>query len=166
VSWGGLLGLPLAIAALARLSGFPALVCLDALARIAPVGHALGRLGCLTYGCCFGRPTASGLSITYRNPLAKAVRVGGLGGVPLHPAPLYEAALDLVIFAAVNAAVLPPALPQPLGECLLGALEDLAEFLGRVARGGAKRPPVDWPIARSIDRYEGARAWRSSPSTR
>ena len=104
VSWGGLLALMLVLVLFGALSGHGELVVLDALARSIPLGHAVGRLGCLSYGCCFGRPTAGRLAITYRTPEAKAVRVGAHYGVPLHPAPLYEAILDVVLFAAANAA--------------------------------------------------------------
>jgi hypothetical protein len=104
VSWGGLFALLLVLVVFGTLSGHGELVVLDALARSIPLGHAIGRLGCLSYGCCFGRPNAGPLAVTYRTPEAKAVRVGGRYGVPLHPAPLYEAILDVALFAAVNTA--------------------------------------------------------------
>ena len=30
-----------------------------------PLGHALGRIGCFFYGCCYGKPTASKLGILF-----------------------------------------------------------------------------------------------------
>ncbi len=93
-------------------SGIALLVLVDAFARAMPIGHALGRLGCLSYGCCYGRPTRRRLAITYRNPLAKAVRIGNLQHVRLHPAAFYEAVLDLGILLAVNAAVLARGAPR------------------------------------------------------
>ena len=128
VSWGGLLSLGLVIVAFAGLSGFSALLILDALARFSPLGHALGRVGCLAYGCCFGHPTEGHLAITYRNPDAKAVRVAGLSGVRIHPAPFYEVLLDLAIFAAVNGLAL---LGAPIG--VPAALTALFYALGRFA---------------------------------
>ena len=77
-SWGGLLMVPLVFAVFSWQTGLALLVLVDAFARAMPIGHALGRLGCLSYGCCYGRPTNQRLAITYRNPLAKAVRVRGL----------------------------------------------------------------------------------------
>lgn len=112
VSWGGLAGMLVVLVVLAPLSHLPALLLLDAAARALPLGHALGRLGCLSYGCCFGRPTHGPLAIRYRNPEAKAVRVAGLRDVPLHPAALYEAMLDLGIMALVNGLCV---LGMPLG---------------------------------------------------
>jgi phosphatidylglycerol:prolipoprotein diacylglycerol transferase len=112
VSWGGVFGLPIVFGLFSWLSDFSLLLLLDALARTLPIGHALGRLGCLSYGCCFGRPTERRLAITYRNPHAKAVRVGDRHNVRLHPAALYEAVLDLGILLAVYAAV---AVAAPVG---------------------------------------------------
>ena len=112
VSWGGVFGLPIVFGLFSWLSDFSLLLLLDALARTLPIGHALGRLGCLSYGCCFGRPTERRLAITYRNPHAKAVRVGDRHNVRLHPAALYEAVLDIGILVAVYAAV---AVAAPVG---------------------------------------------------
>jgi phosphatidylglycerol:prolipoprotein diacylglycerol transferase len=105
VSWGGIAALPASLAAIAWLTGFSLWLLLDALSCALLAGHMLGRFGCLSYGCCYGRPTRGRLAITYRSPLAKAVRMGGLGDVPLHPVALYEAALDLAVLVAVNVAV-------------------------------------------------------------
>lgn len=132
VSWGGILGIPLLFAAFSWVSGFSLLLLLDAMARTAGLGHALGRLGCLSYGCCYGRPTLGRLAITYRNPLAKAARIAGLRGVPLHPAPLYECLLDLGLIVVTNAvAVLgaPLGLPAALGLLIYGIGRFAVEFL-------------------------------------
>ena len=52
------------------------------------------------------------LAITYRNPLAKAVRIGGHQHVRLHPTALYEAVLDLGILAGGERSVLPRDAPR------------------------------------------------------
>ena len=142
VSWGGLLGMPVALWIFAVFSGFNVLLLLDALARAVALGHAVGRLGCLCYGCCYGRPTCCRVAITYRDPQAKAVRVGGLSGVPLHPAALYEAILDVCIFLAVNLAAMldaPVGVPTALVLTLYGAGRFGIEFLrnndGRIIVG-------------------------------
>jgi phosphatidylglycerol:prolipoprotein diacylglycerol transferase len=109
-------------------SGIALLVLVDAFALSMPIGHAVGRLGCLSYGCCYGRPTRRRLAITYRNPLAKAVRVGGHQHVRLHPTALYEAVLDLGILLAVSTTLF---LGMPLG--VPSALALLAYGLGRFA---------------------------------
>lgn len=143
VSWGGLVGAFAALGICAAVSDFGILLLLDGFARGAALGHLLGRIGCLTYGCCFGRHTKGHLSITYTHPDAKAVRVAGLGGVPLHPAAAYEALLDGLLFVGVNAAAIAGA-PQgvPAALCLVGygigrfAIEFLRDNQGRMLAGG------------------------------
>jgi phosphatidylglycerol:prolipoprotein diacylglycerol transferase len=141
-SWGGLLMVPLVFAIFSWHSGIAVLVLVDAFARAMPIGHALGRLGCLSYGCCFGRPTGRGLAITYRNPLAKAVRVGNLQHVRLHPAAFYEVILDLGILLVANAAAVlgaPLGVPSALALILYGLGRFAIEFVknndGRVLLG-------------------------------
>ena len=60
------------------------------------LGHAVGRLGCLAAGCCFGRPTSVPWAVTFTNPLA-AANVGTPLNVPLHPTQLYESAAEALI---------------------------------------------------------------------
>lgn len=127
-AWGGILAIAAACLVFSAVTGHRLLPLLDAVARAAPLGHAVGRLGCLTYGCCFGRPTRWPLAITYRDPRAKAVRTAGLRDVPLHPSPLYEAVWNVAIFALLNAL---PALGAPLGVPTATYL--LAYGLGRFA---------------------------------
>jgi phosphatidylglycerol:prolipoprotein diacylglycerol transferase len=141
-SWGGILLLPIVFAGFARVTGLDTLVLLDAVCRTILLGHAIGRLGCLSYGCCFGRPTRHRLAITYRNPAAKAARVADLHGVPLHPAALYEAGMDVAIFLLVNgAAVLgaPVGIPSGLTFLLYGvgrfAIEFVKDNHGRMLLG-------------------------------
>jgi phosphatidylglycerol:prolipoprotein diacylglycerol transferase len=60
------------------------------------LGHAVGRLGCLMAGCCYGRPTDVPWAITFTNPEA-AANVGTPLGVALHPTQLYESAAEALI---------------------------------------------------------------------
>jgi len=142
VSWGGILLLPAVFFFFSQLTGVRTLVVMDAVARAIFLGHALGRLGCLSYGCCFGRPTDRRLAITYRHPMAKAVRVAGLHGVRLHPAPLYEAVMDMGVFLAVNLAAAvdaPVGVPSALAFLLYGFGRFVVEFAkdnhGRIVVG-------------------------------
>lgn len=59
-----------------------------------PLGHAIGRVGCFLTGCCYGRPTESGLGVVFSHPVG-----GAPVGVKLLPVQLFESAADLVIFA-------------------------------------------------------------------
>lgn len=150
VSWGGLLGLCLTMAVLGPRLGVGVLVLLDAAARAVPLGHAFGRLGCLSYGCCFGRPTRGPLAITYHDPEAKAVRLFGLRHVPLHPTALYEAVLDVGLLVVANAAAAagaPIGVPAALGFALYGlgrfAIEFLRDNVGYViVPGNDVLPPL------------------------
>ena len=69
---------------------------LDVVIPVVPLGHAIGRMGCLFAGCCYGRPTDVFFGITYPENIG-----GAPVGVKLLPAPLFEAAVNLVIFAVL-----------------------------------------------------------------
>ena len=66
------------------------------------LGHAIGRMGCLLAGCCFGRPTSVPWGITFHSPMA-AANVGTPLGIALHPTQIYEAAAELAILGALLA---------------------------------------------------------------
>jgi phosphatidylglycerol---prolipoprotein diacylglyceryl transferase len=66
------------------------------------LGHAVGRVGCLMAGCCFGRPTTLPWGITFHDPVAASL-VGTPLGVPLHPTQLYEVAAELLILGLLLA---------------------------------------------------------------
>lgn len=96
VFYGGLLG-ALAVAFFyPGRHGFSWRVGMDALALGLPLGLAIGRIGCFSAGCCFGRPTDLPWGVTY------PAYPSGVT-VPLHPAPLYEALLSLLVFGVVYA---------------------------------------------------------------
>ena len=52
--------------------------------------QAIGRLRCLVQGCCHGRPVEAPWGIRYTHPRSRVTRLSNLGGVALHPAPLYS----------------------------------------------------------------------------
>ncbi len=64
------------------------------------LGHAVGRVGCLFAGCCYGRPTTMPWGVVFSDPFA-ASYVGTPLGVHLHPTQLYEAGAELLILAAL-----------------------------------------------------------------
>lgn len=57
------------------------------------LGQAVGRGACTLNGCSYGKPTTIPWAVTFTDPAAQAPH-----NVPLHPAPLYEMASDLVLF--------------------------------------------------------------------
>jgi len=97
VYYGGLL---LALAACAwyfRRRRLPAWKTADLFTPGLALGHAIGRLGCLAAGCCYGRPTDVPWAIVFENPLAhEQIRVPLR--TALHPTQLYEAAWEALLF--------------------------------------------------------------------
>jgi phosphatidylglycerol:prolipoprotein diacylglycerol transferase len=69
----------------------------DILAPSVALGHAIGRLGCFSAGCCYGRPTTMPWGVTFTDPYAREI-VGVPLGIALHPTQLYEAFVEFAIF--------------------------------------------------------------------
>ncbi len=70
----------------ARSFALPYLRILDLSVPAIAAGHAIGRVGCLLGGCCFGSEWHGPWAITYTDPMAPASHPS----VPRHPTPLYE----------------------------------------------------------------------------
>ena len=92
VFYGGLIGASLAVIFYARVKGVALWKLADILAPSIPLGHAFGRLGCLMNGCCYGRPTDLPWGIHY--PFGHES-----GGGAVHPTQIYEAGLNLGLYA-------------------------------------------------------------------
>ncbi len=60
-----------------------------------PLAHAIGRIGCLCAGCCYGKycPLPWAITFTNADTLARPI------GVPLHPTQLYAVLANFSIFA-------------------------------------------------------------------
>lgn len=101
VSYGALFGLFLSSFLFARLLGYNILMVADVVVRGMFIAYALGRVGCLTYGCCWGT-VSSTYGICYQNPQAKVVRLNGKNSVPRHPTPVYSAIEGFLIFILLN----------------------------------------------------------------
>ena len=96
VFYGGLLlAVPVALWYLRR-HKMPVWGTCDAFAPGIALGHAVGRLGCLMAGCCYGRPTDLPWGIAFTNTFA-AINVGTPLDVHLHPTQLYESFAELII---------------------------------------------------------------------
>jgi phosphatidylglycerol:prolipoprotein diacylglycerol transferase len=59
------------------------------------LGQAIGRIGCLMAGCCYGCPTAAPWAVTFR-----ASEIAPLG-IPLHPTQIYDMLFNFGIFAVL-----------------------------------------------------------------
>jgi len=102
VFYGGLIAAVLAAFWYLRRHKMPVWVTCDVFAPGIALGHAIGRVGCLFAGCCFGRPTTLPWGIVFSDPFA-ASYVGTPLGVHLHPTQLYEAGAELAILALLLA---------------------------------------------------------------
>ena len=90
VFYGGLIGAIVATVVLIRQKGIPFWSLADAAAPCVALGQAIGRLGCFSAGCCWGKEAHVPWAVTFTNPAAER-NVGVPLGVPLHPTQLYEA---------------------------------------------------------------------------
>ncbi len=62
-----------------------------------PLGHAIGRLGCFSYGCCYGKPTTSWVGILFP-PSSPA----GMVGEPVIPTQLISSFFLFLIFIVLT----------------------------------------------------------------
>ncbi len=75
----------------------PVLRTCDAFAPGIALGHAIGRLGCFSAGCCYGKPTHLPWGVTFTNPMAAYISGTPLG-IKLHPTQLYESLVEFINF--------------------------------------------------------------------
>lgn len=89
---GSIIGAAAAAFFIVRLIDVPLARVLDFGAPAAALGLAIGRLGCLAMGCCYGKATDLPIGIVFDGPYCAAPM-----GVRLHPTQIYESALCLVL---------------------------------------------------------------------
>jgi phosphatidylglycerol:prolipoprotein diacylglycerol transferase len=94
---GGFLAAVVAAVVLFRRHRLPPLATMDAFIPSLALGQAIGRVGCLLAGCCWGSRCDLPWAITYADPAA-ATNVGTPLHVPLHPSPAYESLLNLCLY--------------------------------------------------------------------
>lgn len=146
VSYGGLTGMLLFTVAFAYLSGYPTLMLTDAVMRGLFFAYAIGRIGCLTFGCCYGKPTETPHGVIYEHPEAKMMRLGDRRRVTRHPAQLYASIHGVVMILLLNAmtwASIPVGLVTAVALMLAGLGRTVTEsfrdrkrpFLGRFTYG-------------------------------
>ncbi len=98
VFYGGLIAAVLVSFWYLRRHSMPLWITCDVFAPAIALGHAIGRVGCLFAGCCYGRPTSLPWGVIFGDPFAASF-VGTPLGVRLHPTQLYEAGAELLILA-------------------------------------------------------------------
>lgn len=130
VFYGGFLGAALAGWIATRRMKLSFAKLSDYFAVALPLGHAIGRLGCLAAGCCYGRHT----------DMPWGIALGGDSS--RHPTQIYESILNLLIAAVVARAGLARARDgrwKPGSAFLLyAALYAVARFLVEIYRGDAR----------------------------
>lgn len=97
--YGAVLGGALATWVFARRRGVSFATLADTIVPGLALAQAIGRLGCVINGDAWGAPTGAPWAFVYTNP--HAFIPASLLGVPTHPYPLYDLALNLAIFATL-----------------------------------------------------------------
>lgn len=97
---GGMIGGVLAALVYFKLNKLGALPILDVCAPGAAFSHGVTRLGCFAAGCCYGKPTSMPWGVVFLNSNSQAPL-----GIPLHPAQLYESALDFILAGILHASL-------------------------------------------------------------
>jgi phosphatidylglycerol---prolipoprotein diacylglyceryl transferase len=69
----------------------------DLLAPGIIIAQAIGRLGCLFNGCCYGTPTTLPWGLVYTDPQS----FGFNGGIACHPTVAYEIIYDVIVFGVL-----------------------------------------------------------------
>jgi phosphatidylglycerol:prolipoprotein diacylglycerol transferase len=92
--YGAILGATLGVWIYFKLTKTKMGYIFDLLAPAAIMAQAIGRLGCLFNGCCFGTPTTLPWGLVYTDPMS----FGFNGGFPDQPTVVYEIIYCLIIF--------------------------------------------------------------------
>jgi len=95
--YGGVLGALAVIILYARYAKLPFLPLLDTYSPSLALGAAVGRMGCFSAGCCYGRQTGVAWGVTFTSEYAHDL-VGTPLHVRLHPTQLYDSIVAWMIF--------------------------------------------------------------------
>lgn len=95
--YGAILGALLAVRIHTAVKVLPFWRLADVVAPGAALGQAIGRMGCLIQGCCYGLPTSLPWAVVYTHPHSYAPL-----GVALHPSQVYFVLWNLAVFATIR----------------------------------------------------------------
>lgn len=100
---GGVVLGALAFVLYARRKGLPILALGDAIVAPLALAQGIGRLGCLSAGCCWGveASPANPIAITFTDPAARE-QTGVSLHVPLVPTQVFEMGFDLLLAALLT----------------------------------------------------------------
>jgi phosphatidylglycerol:prolipoprotein diacylglycerol transferase len=96
VFYGGLIGAVVVAILYMKKHDMPVLIVGDIVAPSLALAQSVGRLGCVSAGCCYGKPTNLPWGIVFTDPNS-LVPLSELG-VPLHPTQLYSSVGNLCLF--------------------------------------------------------------------
>ncbi len=83
----------------------------DLLVPSLALGHAIGRVGCLLNGCCFGKLSSLPWAITfpkdspvyyYQLYVTGSLKAGSPHSLPVHPTQIYASLMELFIFVVLS----------------------------------------------------------------
>ena len=97
VFYGGLICASIVGIGYLRKHRLPAWRVADMAAPSIALGEAIGRWGCFSAGCCYGKPSEGPFRVTFTDPFAHDA-VGTPLNVPLHPTQIYLSVNAFVIF--------------------------------------------------------------------
>lgn len=97
VFYGGLIGAMIALFIYVKKYKLPTYRFSDIFAVVAPLGHAVGRVGCHFGGCCYGMPYDGWGCVVYTERIGDSAPLG----VPLFPVQLLEASLLTLLFVVL-----------------------------------------------------------------
>jgi phosphatidylglycerol:prolipoprotein diacylglycerol transferase len=141
-------GLILAVATafvIVRRNKLPGLATADVLAPGVALGHAIGRLGCFSAGCCWGIECHLPWAVTFRNPVSNQL-FGTPLNIPLHPTQLYEAGAEALIFGLLYRRFLRPHRAGTIIALYL-VLYSSVRFLVEFIRDHDQPNPFDGPLS-------------------
>lgn len=92
VVYGGIISGAITIYVFCKIKRLDFLRYIDVMVAAVAINQSLGRVGCFLAGCCYGRPTDSGIGVIFpEGCMAPA-------GIKLLPTQLFSAAGDLALF--------------------------------------------------------------------
>ncbi len=94
--YGAVLGAALGIWIYSRFSKIPFGYLADVMAPGIILAQAIGRVGCLLNGCCYGVACNLPWAVIYSDPQSFAPI-----GIPVHPTQLYEIIFNLILFVVL-----------------------------------------------------------------
>lgn len=101
--YGAIIGAAFGIWAYSKFSKFRFGYTMDMIAPAVPMAQAIGRVGCILNGCCYGDPTSLPFGIFYTDPDSAGYHASQSlpDGMGLHPTQAYEIIFLLITFAVM-----------------------------------------------------------------